>query len=143
MDFFDESGAAAVEFALVLPMLAMLMCGIFSFSIALNNNEMLTGAVNTGARQLARSRGASTPYADIVTLVGQAAAGLEPSKLSVTMTVNGQSCTGDSGESGCAALLTVGAPASVTASYPCAIVVLGIDYAPNCTLSQTMTGRVE
>jgi Flp pilus assembly protein TadG len=45
-----ERGAAAVEFALVLPLLAVLVFGIIDFGRAYNAQETLTQAARVGAR---------------------------------------------------------------------------------------------
>lgn len=52
-----DRGAVAVEFALVLPVLAMLLLGVVTAGIALSNSIGLTNAVREGARF-----GAITPY---------------------------------------------------------------------------------
>jgi Flp pilus assembly protein TadG len=46
----DERGAAAVEFALVLPLLVTLVFGIVQAGLALNTKLTLTHAVREGAR---------------------------------------------------------------------------------------------
>jgi Flp pilus assembly protein TadG len=46
----DETGAAAVEFALVLPILILLLFGIIQFSIAYNRIQGLHAAAREGAR---------------------------------------------------------------------------------------------
>ena len=46
----NEKGAAAVEFALILPILVMIVFGIFQFGIAFNNWIALTHAAREGAR---------------------------------------------------------------------------------------------
>src|SRR5690348_8433339 len=46
----NERGAVAVEFALVLPLLGMLMFGIVSFGLAFSDNVALANAVREGAR---------------------------------------------------------------------------------------------
>jgi len=46
----NEKGASAVEFALILPILIMLVFGIFWFGIAYNNYIALTHAAREGAR---------------------------------------------------------------------------------------------
>ncbi|MFC2159366.1 TadE/TadG family type IV pilus assembly protein [Actinomycetota bacterium] len=48
--FRKENGASAVEFALVLPLLVVLIFGIFQFGIAYNNYIALTHAAREGAR---------------------------------------------------------------------------------------------
>jgi Flp pilus assembly protein TadG len=45
-----ERGAAAVEFALVLPILVMLMFGIFSAGVAYSDHLAVTNSVREGAR---------------------------------------------------------------------------------------------
>ena len=46
----DDRGAAAVEFALVVPILAMLLIGIVTVAIVYNNKLALANAVREGAR---------------------------------------------------------------------------------------------
>ncbi len=49
----SERGAAAIEFALVLPVLIMLVFGIIEFGRGYHAKVELTGAVREGARELA------------------------------------------------------------------------------------------
>jgi len=46
----SEKGASAVEFAIILPILVMLIFGIVQFGIAYNNYIALTHAAREGAR---------------------------------------------------------------------------------------------
>jgi len=46
----NNKGASAVEFALILPILVMMVFGIFQFGIAFNNWIALTHAAREGAR---------------------------------------------------------------------------------------------
>ncbi|MBN1092282.1 pilus assembly protein [Blastococcus sp. TML/M2B] len=48
-----ERGAAAVEFALVAPVLLLLLFGIIEFSKAFNNQATLSSAAREGARSMA------------------------------------------------------------------------------------------
>ena len=48
---FSQRGAAAVEFALVLPLLLVLLFGIIEFSILMYDKQMITNASREGARQ--------------------------------------------------------------------------------------------
>lgn len=48
--FQSESGASAVEFALLLPVLLMLLFGIIEFGFALYRQAILTNASREGAR---------------------------------------------------------------------------------------------
>lgn len=45
-----EEGAAAVEFALLLPLLMMILFGIIEFGLVLFNQEVITNASREGAR---------------------------------------------------------------------------------------------
>ena len=49
----NDDGAAAVELALLLPVLMMLVTGIIFFGLAYNAKIELSGAVREGARKLA------------------------------------------------------------------------------------------
>jgi Flp pilus assembly protein TadG len=55
---FDDRGQTLVEFALVLPVLLIVLTGIFAFGIILNQYEILTNAVSSGARMAAMSESA-------------------------------------------------------------------------------------
>ncbi|MFZ3063015.1 MAG: TadE family protein [Actinomycetota bacterium] len=46
----NENGSSAIEFALVLPVLVMLMVGIFQFGMAYSNYLAITHAAREGAR---------------------------------------------------------------------------------------------
>ena len=56
-----EKGQTMVEFALILPILLVLMLGIAQFGITFNNYVTLTDAVRAGARKAAVSRNTSNP----------------------------------------------------------------------------------
>jgi Flp pilus assembly protein TadG len=49
----DQRGAAAVEFALLLPLLVMLVFGIVEFSVLYNRQQGLHAAAREGAREAA------------------------------------------------------------------------------------------
>lgn len=51
----DERGAAAVEFALVLPMLLLLLCGIIDYGARYQNVHQLNGAAAVAAREMSIS----------------------------------------------------------------------------------------
>lgn len=57
----SDEGGALVEFAVVLPMMMVLITGMFSFGLVLNNYMVLTTSVGAGSRALALSRGQTTP----------------------------------------------------------------------------------
>ena len=57
----SSDGQTMVEFALVLPLLAMLLFGVIQFGIVFNNYLDLTDATRAGARKAAVSRNTSDP----------------------------------------------------------------------------------
>jgi len=128
-----QAGQALVEFAVMLPLLLLLVMGIIQCGIVFNNWLILTDAVRSGARQLAVSR---APGQNACTLadnkVRQGASTLNTGSIAITHTVT----------SGCTSL-TAGSDATLAATYPCDLTILGIDFAPSCTLTATMTERVE
>ena len=50
MKFRSQKGVAAMEFAIVLPILILLILGIFEFGLVLYNQQMITNASREGAR---------------------------------------------------------------------------------------------
>jgi Flp pilus assembly protein TadG len=122
----SENGQALVEFALVAPILFLLLFGIVQFGIAFMNNVALTDAVRAGARKAAVSRSAADPTQATKSAVLGAANDLNQSKVSVTVTsdwVSGDNVT-------------------VTATYPYQINLLGIVVASG-NLHSSTTERVE
>lgn len=93
----DDAGAAAVEFALVLPLLLLVLFGIIDFGRAYNAQQ----ALNAGAREGARVKALGT--ADAVTVTRQAALPLT----AASVTVSSTPCTSG-----------VDSYATVSASYP-------------------------
>lgn len=138
----DRAGTSAIEFAFIAPLLMLLALGTVQFGITLNNYITLTEAVRTASRQLAVSRGGSTPYTDSVNQVYRSAPNLARASLTISMSVDGTACSTDT--TCLNALATAqGRPASVTATYPCDLTFMGHDFAPGCTLSSQTTERVE
>ena len=100
------------EFALVLPLLALLLFGVIQFGLVFNNYVTLTDAVRAGARKAAVSRHASDPVGVTKTAVRNAATDLRQSDLNVSVSVSPS--------------WTAGAEATVSANYPYSISLLGI-----------------
>jgi Flp pilus assembly protein TadG len=57
----EEDGQALVEFAIVVPLLLMLVTGIIQFGLVFNKYITLTDAARNGAQTLAIGRGLSNP----------------------------------------------------------------------------------
>ncbi|MDR3530614.1 MAG: pilus assembly protein [Rhodopila sp.] len=138
----DRKGVSALEFAITAPVLFLVLFGIIQLGITFNNYVTLTNGVRVGSRVLAADRGSATPYTDATTAVYNSAPALTKASLTLTLTVNGAACTSDTT---CQTALTagVGNAATVQASYPCDLTIMGVNYAPGCTLTSTTTERVE
>jgi Flp pilus assembly protein TadG len=150
----SERGLALVEFALVLPVLLLVVTGITTFGIALNNYMQLTQAVGIGAQALSVSRGNTTdPCNTVSSAVISAAPYLVSTSLSFTTKIytsstastsySGTSCSSSSTTTGAAGNLTQGQAAVVTATYPCSLAVFGANYASSCSLSAQVTEIIQ
>ncbi len=141
----SDRGVEAVEFALILPVLLTLLFGIIAMGTVFYHYEMLISATEAGCRYFAAARGTTTPYTLAKSALTSYASGLVSTSIGVTFQVNGTTCT-DSTTPSCATLLTgaQGTPVTVMTTYPCTIVVMGVNFAPGgCTLTQTLTESVE
>ncbi|TSE14935.1 pilus assembly protein [Arthrobacter sp. KBS0703] len=96
----SERGAVAVEFALLAPVLVMLLLGIAEFGRAYNAQITLTNAAREGVRVMA----INNSQTDARTAAKNAAALLNPALADGNVTFSAPSCT-------------VGAQVSVTISY--------------------------
>lgn len=106
-----DDGQAAAEMALVLPILTALVLAIAQFGIAFNNFLTVTDATRAGARKAAVSRFTGDAGASAVLAVQAAAAGLDESKLDVSVTSSNWTVPGSD--------------VIVTATYPYSIDILG------------------
>jgi Flp pilus assembly protein TadG len=128
----NDRGVSAIEFAIIAPVLLMIVTGIFKFGVAMNQYMTLTNAVAQGALTLALSRGTTTPYSSMTAAITAAAPGLASAQTTITVKINGTACTSDAT---CVALMVAGQPALVKATYPCNLTVMGVNYAPSgCSL---------
>ena len=121
-----ERGQTMVEFAIVLPVLMLIVLSIIQFGILYNNFVALTDAVRAGARTAAVSRTAADPVGATVARVKSATADLNQSKLAITVTSGWQH----------------GDDVTVTATYPYTIDLLGL-IVKSGSLKSTTTERVE
>jgi Flp pilus assembly protein TadG len=120
---------------MVLPFLLIVVLGIFRFGITFSNYIVLTDAVRSGARQLviSRSPGQDSCKSGIARLKSVAASSLDTTKITVPTPIVTTSCTA----------LVVSSDATMSASYPCDLNILGINFAPSCVLTAKVTERVE
>jgi Flp pilus assembly protein TadG len=144
-----ERGSSLIETAMVLPVLLLIVTGIYTVGIAITSYLMLTDGVNVGARLLAISRQQTLdPCALTVTAVENAAPNLAPASLAFTFVLNGTAysgttCSSASTTTGAAGNLVQGQPAKVTVTYPCNLTVMAVNYAPSCSLSAQTTEIVQ
>jgi Flp pilus assembly protein TadG len=123
-----DRGQTMAEFALVLPVFALLLFGVIQFGIAFNNYLALTDAVRAGARTAAVSRHLASPATVTEDRVRDAAANLDQDLLVVAVDP-------DPG-------WDAGAEVTVTATYPYEINLLGM-VVMSGDLSSSTVERVE
>lgn len=121
-----EQGQTMTEFALVLPLLALLLFGVIQFGIVFHQYVTLTDAVRAGARQGAVGRHVADPVAETEDRVRDSAADLDQAKLGVTVSSS----------------WAQGSDVTVTATYPYNISLLGV-VVKSGNLTSTTTERVE
>jgi Flp pilus assembly protein TadG len=123
----SQQGQTMTEFALVLPVLALILFAVIQFGIVFNNYITLTDATRAGARKAAVSRQDPNRDSAVMSAVRSSASDLKGTKLSVPP----PSSTWNSGDD-----------VTVTASYPYSISLLGL-VVKSGRLSSTTTERVE
>lgn len=148
-----QRGAVAVEFALVAPLLLLLLLGIFQFGWLFNNYLMLTQATSAGSRLFSVQRGYPSPCTTAYNAVKSAAPGLNAASISMSCSVNnGTVCSACqagscSSDANCQTQLTANAgnPASVSVAYAMSPLVESAFAALKIpsTLTLTATDRVQ
>lgn len=128
----SEQGQTMVEFALVVPILLLVLFAILQFGAVYNDYVTLTDSTRVGARKAAVSRHSATPEADAEDAVRGSAGGMD------------KPCAGGAG-----LCVTVAATAwehgedvTVEARYPYEIDLLGLVVASG-QLESSTTERVE
>ena len=127
-DITSEQGQTMAEFAVVLPILVVLLFGIMQFGIAFNNYVTLTDAARAGARKAAVSRNSSDPAGDCKSAVLAAADNLDQSVLNPRVQ--------------CTSSWAAGSDVEVDASYPYNITLFGLPVFSG-DLKTVMKERVE
>ena len=124
--FRSERGQSMTEFALVLPLLVLILFSIIQFGIAFNHYISLTDAVRAGARKGAVARQLSDPSGATIASVRAAATDLKPSDLQISVESS----------------WNPGEEVIVTASYPYKISLVGFVVRSGRMSSETVE-RVE
>jgi Flp pilus assembly protein TadG len=114
------------EFALILPLLVLLLFGVIQFGIVFHNYVLIADATRAGARKAAVSRDLSDPVGAAQKAVRDSAGGLDQSTLAVSVNSNFEH----------------GSDVTVSASYPYSISLFGF-VVKSGRLSSTTTERVE
>ena len=122
----DQRGQTTTEFAIVLPILCLLLFGVIQFGILFNNYVTLTDAVRAGARKAAVSRQTSNPRQACIDQVRSSASDLDQSKLATDCSSSWQPTT----------------DVTVTATYPYSVSLMGLVIASG-NLRSTTQERVE
>ena len=89
-----EQGSALVEMALVMPVMLMMLTGIFSFSVVLYQKLQLGEAVSNAGRVMALERGDTDPCATTASAIYAAAPALAKANLTLTFTLGGTNTSG-------------------------------------------------
>ncbi|HKI91714.1 MAG TPA: TadE/TadG family type IV pilus assembly protein [Gaiellaceae bacterium] len=123
-----DDGQTAVEFALVAPLLVVLLLAVIQIGLAFNHYVTLTDAARAGARKAVVARFSGASIGDVEQAVRSAASDLDQTQLGIqvadpTWNVPGSDVT-------------------VTVTYPYSIGLLGWVVASG-NLTSTMTERLE
>jgi Flp pilus assembly protein TadG len=122
-----EEGQTMVEFALIMPVLCLVIFGIIQFGILYNDYLSLTDATRIGARKAATARHAADPVGVTKTAVRNAASDLDTSELDIDVN---------------AAAWAPGADVTVETSYPYELDIMGV-VVHSGRLRSEVTERIE
>jgi Flp pilus assembly protein TadG len=149
----DSDGSQMVELAMILPVLMLMMVGVLTFGLTLNNYLELTQAANNAARQIAATRPVvtsttlypvtynGTSYADpcafAVGVLKSSAPTLNAANVTTTVTIGGTGYTSGTC-SGADANLSQGGYATVSATYPYLTITINFPH-PDTVVSSSFT----
>jgi Flp pilus assembly protein TadG len=114
-----EDGSTLFEFALILPVLSMLLVGIILGGVTFYDYVTLAEAVAVGARSLSTNAGTSTPCTTATSALKTAATSLNSSTITVSISFPSTNTHTDS----CPGTLYGGDYVMVNATYPCNMTV--------------------
>ena len=121
-------GQAMVEFTLILPMLLLLILGIYQFGQTYADYIQVTNAARDGGRKALVSRSDASGVADVVSTAKNATWWLDKNQMAVSVSPGQPWTTGQN--------------ITVTVTYPYSINLLGFVVASG-TLKSTTTVRME
>lgn len=140
----NENGQAVVEFALVLPLMLLVLLGIVQFGSVFRDYIALTDAVRAGAREGSVARSLQPPSsreASIVTRVQKAGVNLNASNIAVTVELRDTNGVLMSPNSADSSWIKSG-DVTVKATYPFKLRMLGLVVFSGNLQSRT-TERIE
>jgi Flp pilus assembly protein TadG len=138
-----EDGQALVEFAIIAPLLLLLVTGIIQFGLMFNAYITLTDAVRSGARELAIGRGLSDPCDPAVTQTVDSAVGISLPASQVTTTLSSpDTCGSGSYPARSGGSEAQGDEATVSATYPFKLTIFGMATI-NLNLSASASDAIE
>ena len=156
--FKGERGSSLVEFAFVLPLFLLIVTGMTTFGIALNQYLELDNAVAIGAQQLAISRSAiNDPCAQAVSSVWNAASFLTANNIRYTIiftapsgsnsissaTFSSSGATTPTCPGADTANMGVAGTVQLQATYPCTVTVYGGNLIPGCKLQAAVSEVIQ
>jgi Flp pilus assembly protein TadG len=154
-----EDGNALVEFAMVAPVMLMIMMGIIVIGSTMSNYLQLIEATSSAARTVAVARSNTLdPCNTVATAVSGGAPLLNSANMTYTLVLNDAhganlgtygptkgslSCSSASYTSGAPSYLQQGGSANVTVTYPCNLSIYGKNYWSGCTLQAQTTEMIQ
>jgi Flp pilus assembly protein TadG len=134
-----------VEFALCLPILMLMITGIFSVGTLLQQDMQLTDSVNVGSMDLAINGAALGTSGDPCALASadiiNTSPFLDSTKMNFTFVFNGTSHSNTTSCSGVS--IPSGTPIQVSVTYPCSITIYLAPVLPGCTINASLSEVVQ
>jgi Flp pilus assembly protein TadG len=154
-----EEGNALVEFALVAPIMLMIMMGIVVIGSTFSNYMQLIEATSSAARTIAVSRSNTLdPCKTAASAASGGAPMLNSANMTYTLVLNSSlgatlgtygptkgslSCSSTSNTSGAPSYLQERGSATFTVTYPCNLTIYGTNYWSGCTLQAQTTEMIQ
>jgi Flp pilus assembly protein TadG len=154
-----EDGNALVEFALVAPIMLMIMMGIVVIGSTMSNYLQLVESTASAARIIAVSRSNTLdPCNTAVSAASSGAPMLNSANMTYTLVLNSPlgatlgtygptegslSCSSSSNTSGPPSYLQARGSATFTVTYPCNLTIYGKNYWSGCTLQAQTTEMIQ
>lgn len=144
----ESEGSSLVELAVTLPLVMLVMTGIFSFSMALYEKVALSEAVSNAGSYLATARGLHDPCAGAIAAVDSAAPGIPANKITVVVTLAGTALpatcpgTGTTGASATFPTGSKGEDVTIEATYVTGLGIFRRQYT-NVTLASQISEVVQ